>query len=233
MNEEISRNDHYSKWPKNKMHITYIGEIMSTDKTETGSAHVLPALPYAENALAPVISANTIAFHYGRHHRGYVDTLNTLIAGTEFATLPLEKIIAGTAGKAEKSAIFNNAAQVWNHTFYWNSLRPDGGGEPPPMLKKAIETSFDSVTACREELSSAAMTQFGSGWVWLVRNGEGLEVAKTSNAEVPMTTGKVPLMTIDVWEHAYYLDYHNHRMDYVTAVLDKLVNWEFAARNFD
>jgi superoxide dismutase, Fe-Mn family len=204
---------------------------MSTDKTGTGSAHVLPDLPYAENALVPAISTNTVAFHYRRHHRGYLDSLNRLLTGTELATLPLERIVAETAGVAEKSAIFNNAAQIWNHTFYWNSLRPDGGGEPPVMLQKAIEASFGSVADCRKELSTSAMSLFGSGWIWLVSNDDKLEVITTSNAEVPMTLDKIPLLAIDVWEHAYYLDFQNRRMDYVAAVLDKLINWEFAAKN--
>lgn len=204
---------------------------MNNDKSEKAAPHVLPALPYADNALAPVISANTMGFHYGKHHKGYVDNLNKLVAGTEFANLTLEQIIAKTAGKADKTAIFNNAAQTWNHTFYWHSLKPKGGGEPPAMLKKKIETSFGTLDACKKELATAAMAQFGSGWVWLVLNGDKLEITKTANAEVPMTTGLKPLLTIDVWEHAYYLDYQNRRADYVSAILDKLLNWEFALQN--
>lgn len=204
---------------------------MSNNKIETASLHVLPSLPYADNALAPVISANTIGFHYGKHHKGYVDTLNKLIAGTVFADMPLEKIITMTAGKADKTAIFNNAAQTWNHTFYWRSLKPNGGGEPPAVLKQKIEASFGTAEACKKELATAAMAQFGSGWVWLVSDGGKLKVIKTANADVPMTTGLKPLLTIDVWEHAYYLDYQNRRADYVNAVLDKLINWDFAAEN--
>ncbi|OQX16582.1 MAG: superoxide dismutase [Desulfobulbaceae bacterium A2] len=191
----------------------------------------LPGLPFADTALDPVISANTIGFHYGKHHKGYVDNLNKLVAGTEFAELPLEKIITQTAGQAERAAIFNNAAQVWNHTFYWQSLKPKGGGEPPAALKQRIETAFGSVEACKKELAAAAMSQFGSGWAWLVLEGDTLKVVKTANAEVPFTSGKKPLLTIDVWEHAYYLDYQNRRADYVNAVLDKLINWEFALQN--
>ena len=191
----------------------------------------LPPLPYAENALAPVISANTLGFHYGKHHKGYVDNLNKLIAGTEFADLSLEKIIAAATGKPDRTAIFNNAAQIWNHTFYWRSLRPKGGGEPPAALKQKIEASFGSVDACRKELATAAMTQFGSGWAWLVREGDALKVLKTGNADLPPATTAKPLLTIDVWEHAYYLDYQNRRADYVNAVIDKLINWEFAAEN--
>jgi superoxide dismutase, Fe-Mn family len=205
--------------------------MMSNDKSESASPHVLPGLPYADNALSPVISAHTIGFHYGKHHKGYVDNLNKLVAGTEFADLTLEKIITSTAGKTDKTAIFNNAAQTWNHTFYWHSLKPKGGGEPPAMLKKKIEASFGSLDACKKELSTMAMAQFGSGWVWLVLDGDTLKVVKTGNADTPMTTGLKALLTIDVWEHAYYLDYQNRRADYVTAVLDKLINWDFAADN--
>ncbi len=204
---------------------------MSNNKIESASSHDLPFLPYAENALEPVISAKTIGFHYGKHHKGYVDNLNKLIAGTEFADLPLEKIITQTAGKADKTAIFNNAAQTWNHTFYWRSLMPKGGGEPPAGLKQKIEASFGALDACKKELATAAMAQFGSGWVWLVLDGGKLKVVKTGNADVPMITGIKPLLTIDVWEHAYYLDYQNRRADYVSAVLDKLINWNFAAEN--
>ena len=192
---------------------------------------LLPRLPFPDNALEPVISANIIGFHYGKHHKGYVDNLNRLVAGTEFADLSLEKIITETAGKADKTAIFNNAAQIWNHTFYWRSLKPKGGGEPPPSFKLIIEASFGSLDACKKELANAAISQFGSGWAWLVHDGGKLKVVRTGNADVPMTVGMKPLLTIDVWEHAYYLDYQNRRADYVNAVLDKLINWEFAAEN--
>lgn len=204
---------------------------MKNEKTESAAPHVLPSLPYADNALEPVISAKTIVFHYGKHHKGYVDNLNKLIAGTEFADLPLTKIITKTAGIADKAAIFNNAAQTWNHTFYWQSLKPKGGGEPPSALKQKIAASFGSVDDCKKELATAAMAQFGSGWAWLVLDGDKLKVVKTANADVPLTTGIKPLLTIDVWEHAYYLDYQNRRADYVNAVLDKLINWNFAADN--
>jgi Fe-Mn family superoxide dismutase len=143
----------------------------------------------------------------------------------------LENIIAKTAGKADKTAIFNNAAQTWNHTFYWNCLAPKGGGNPPAVLMQKINASFDSLDVCKKELATAAMTQFGSGWVWLVVDEGKLKVVKTGNADVPMTTGMKPLLTIDVWEHAYYLDYQNRRADYVNAMLDKLINWNFAAEN--
>lgn len=201
------------------------------DNVRAATVHTLPPLPYAENALVPVISANTVSFHYGKHHKGYVDNLNKLVAGTELADLSLEKIIDATAGQTEKTAIFNNAAQIWNHTFYWRSLRVNGAGAPPAALKQKIEASFGSVDACKKELVTAATTQFGSGWAWLVLDGDKLKVVKTGNADLPMTKGMKPLLTIDVWEHAYYLDYQNRRADYVNAVLDKLINWDFAAGN--
>ncbi|MBK8742991.1 MAG: superoxide dismutase [Betaproteobacteria bacterium] len=197
----------------------------------SATPHVLPPLPYADNALDPVISAHTLSFHYGKHHKAYVDNLNKLIAGTPLADLSLEKVIAEAAGKADKAGIFNNAAQIWNHTFYWKSLSPKGGGEPPSALKHKIEAAFGSVDNCKKELATAATTQFGSGWAWLVLDGDKLKVVKTANAELPSTSGMKPLLTIDVWEHAYYLDYQNRRPDYVNAVLDKLVNWGFAADN--
>jgi len=200
-------------------------------ENEVVTQHVLPPLPYAENALDPVISANTIGFHYGKHHKGYVDTLNKLIAGTELATLPLERVIAETAGKPDKVAIFNNAAQTWNHNFYWRSLRPRGGGEPPAELKQKIEASFGSVANCKKELATAATARFGSGWAWLVLDAGKLKVISTGNADSPKTKGMTPLLTIDVWEHAYYLDYQNRRADHVKAVLDKLIHWGFAADN--
>ena len=191
----------------------------------------LPALPYPQNALDPVISANTLGFHYGKHHKTYVDTLNKLIAGSEFDDMPLEQIVKETSGKPDHAAIFNNAAQVWNHTFYWRSLKPKGGGEPPAALKRLLESSFGSVEACKKELTTAAVGQFGSGWAWLVQDGGKLKVVKTGNADTPLTGSSKALLTIDVWEHAYYLDYQNRRGDYVNALLEKLVNWEFAAEN--
>ncbi len=209
------------------------GTMNSNDKTGSTTLHVLPPLPFGENALEPIISAKTISFHYGKHHKGYVDNLNKLVAGTEFAGMPIEKIITATAGKADKTAIFNNASQAWNHTFYWNSLIPNGGGEPSGELKTKIEASFGSVDACKKELATAATTQFGSGWAWLVLDGDKLKVIKTSNADSPLTKGMKPLLTIDVWEHAYYLDYQNRRVDHVNAVIDKLINWRFAAENLE
>jgi superoxide dismutase, Fe-Mn family len=188
--------------------------------------HKLPALPYAKDALAPHISAETIEFHYGKHHATYVANLNKLIAGTEFADLALEDIVKKASG-----GIFNNAAQVWNHTFYWNCLSPKGGGEPSGALAKALNKAFGSFAAFKEKLSNAAVTQFGSGWAWLVKNSDGgLAIEQTSNAGNPLKDGKKPILTIDVWEHAYYIDYRNVRPAYVEAFW-KLVNWEFAATN--
>lgn len=192
---------------------------------------VLPPLPFADNALEPVISANTLGFHYGKHHKTYVDNLNKLVAGTDLAGLALEQVISSVAGQADKMPIFNNAAQVWNHSFYWKSLRAGGGGEPPAALKQKIEASFGSLDACKKELAGAAVSQFGSGWAWLVMEGSQLKVVKTANAALPLTMVVKPLLTIDVWEHAYYLDYQNRRADYVNAVLDRLINWEFALQN--
>ncbi len=191
----------------------------------------LPPLPFAENALEPVISANTLSFHYGKHHKTYVDNLNNLVKGTEYESASLEKIINETAGKADKAPIFNNAAQVWNHTFYWNSLRGNGGGKPTGKLAEMIDASFGGYDNFKKEFSATSVSQFGSGWGWLVQEGGALKIVKTPNAEVPFTKGQKPLLTIDVWEHAYYLDHQNKRPAYVDAVIDKLLNWDFAARN--
>lgn len=193
--------------------------------------HSLPPLPYADSALAPVITANTLSFHYGKHHKTYVDNLNKLVEGTDLADKSLVEIIHATAQNAEKKGVFNNAAQIWNHTFYWNSLKPSGGGTPPSALLDKIKDSFGSLEECKKQLLDASLTQFGSGWAWLVADGQKLKVVKTPNAEVPLTSGQKPLLTIDVWEHAYYLDFQNRRADYVNALLDKLINWEFALSN--
>jgi len=191
----------------------------------------LPPLPYAQDALAPVISAETLSFHYGKHHKAYVDNLNKLVAGTDLAETPLEKGLTTVAGKADKVGVFNNAAQVWNHTFFWNSLKPGGGGAPTGAVAKAIDASFGSFDNFKKEFTNAAMTQFGSGWAWLVADKGQLKVTKTPNADTPLTTGQTALITVDVWEHAYYLDYQNRRADFVAAVIDKLFNWEFANAN--
>ena len=202
-----------------------------SNAAQSGSQYVLAPLPYADTALEPVISANTLSFHYAKHHKTYVDNLNNLVAGTDLAGQSLEQIMRATAGQADKAPIFNNAAQVWNHMFYWHSLSPNGGGEPSAVLKQKIEASFGSLDACKKEFATAAMTQFGSGWAWLVLNGDKVTVAKTGNAESPITQNVRPLLTIDVWEHAYYLDYQNRRVDYVNTILDKLINWDFATAN--
>lgn len=191
---------------------------------------MLPDLPYAQNALEPVISARTLEFHYGKHHQGYVNKLNTAIADTPMEGLSLEELIATVANDPERAGIFNNAAQVWNHSLYWKSLKP-GGSQMPAELASAIENSFGTVDDFKSRLAQAAGSQFGSGWAWLVQEGDSLKVVKTSNAQCPLTAGQMPLLTIDVWEHAYYLDYQNRRGDYVAAVIDKLLNWEFAFEN--
>jgi Fe-Mn family superoxide dismutase len=198
---------------------------------QSGSQYVLAPLPYPDTALQPVISANTLSFHYGKHHKTYVDNLNNLVANTDLAGKSLEDIIRASAGQADKAAIFNNAAQVWNHMFYWHSLKANGGGEPSAALKQKIEASFGSVEACKKEFAQAALTQFGSGWAWLVVDNGKIAVAKTGNAETPITKNLRPLLTIDVWEHAYYLDFQNRRADYANAILDKLINWDFAEAN--
>jgi superoxide dismutase, Fe-Mn family len=199
--------------------------------TRAAAPHVLPPLPYADSALAPVISSQTIGFHYGKHHKAYLDNLNKMVADSPMADMTLEQVIKATAGAADKAGIFNNAAQVWNHTFYWNGLRANGGGTPGKELLARIEKDLGGYDALRKELFTAATTQFGSGWAWLVDDAGKLKVVKTGNADNPMIRGLKPLLTIDVWEHAYYLDYQNRRADYVNAVLDKLINWEFVAAN--
>jgi Fe-Mn family superoxide dismutase len=187
----------------------------------------LPDLPYAKDALAPVISANTIEFHYGKHHRAYVDNLNKLIAGTPFEKENLETIIQKSAGDATKAGIFNNAAQIWNHSFYWQCLKPGGGGAPTGAIAAKINAAWGSYDKCVEELKTAGTTQFGSGWAWLVLDNGQLKVVKTANADTPIAHDLKPLLTLDVWEHAYYLDYQNRRPDYLAAVIDKLINWDF------
>ncbi len=188
--------------------------------------HELPELPYAKNALEPHISEETLEYHYGRHHATYVKKLNNLIAGTKFESMPLEDIIRESTG-----SIFNNAAQVWNHIFYWKCLSPDGGGEPRGELASAIQQSYKSYTEFKKQFSEAAISNFGSGWTWLVKNADGqLEIINTSNAETPITDGKQPLLTCDVWEHAYYIDYRNARPSYLEAFWN-IVNWDFAAQN--
>jgi Fe-Mn family superoxide dismutase len=192
----------------------------------------LPALPWEQNALEPHISANTISYHYGKHHNTYVTKLNAAIEGTALANESLESIVKKTAGDSTKTAVFNNAAQVWNHTFYWNSMSPKGGGEPTGLSASNIQSAWGDFAKFAGELKDAAAAQFGSGWAWLVLKDSKLQVVKTGNAETPLTwPGTVPLLTIDVWEHAYYLDYQNRRPDYVSTFVENLINWDFVNKN--
>jgi len=191
----------------------------------------LPDLPYKKDELAPYISANTLEFHYGKHHKTYVDNLNKLIAGTDLADKPLEEIIKITAKDAAKAGIFNNAAQVWNHSFYWQGLKKKGGGAPQGAIAAKINSTWESYDKFAEELKNAGITQFGSGWAWLVLEGNQLKITKTANADTPLAHGQKALLTIDVWEHAYYLDYQNKRPDYLAAIIQNLINWDFVNAN--
>ena len=189
--------------------------------------HVLPELPYAKNALEPHISAETLEFHYGKHHATYVDKLNGMIEGTEFESASLEEIILGSSG-----GIFNNAAQIWNHSFYWDGLSPNGGGKPEALLADAIDSEFGSFEQFKEAFTASALGNFGSGWTWLVKNSSGsLEIVNTDDAANPMNAGHTPILTCDVWEHAYYIDYRNKRPDYINSFWN-LVNWDFVATKF-
>jgi len=194
-------------------------------------AFSLPPLPYPEDALEPDYSARTISFHYGKHHKAYVDNLNKLIAGTEWENKSLEEIIRLAAADPAKVGVFNNAAQVWNHTFFWHCMKPQGGGRPTGKLAKMLDEAFGSYEKFVEQFKATAVGRFGSGWGWLVLEGGALKLVSTPNAETPLTKGQVALLTVDVWEHAYYLDYQNRRPDFVQAFLDKLVNWDFVAAN--
>ena len=190
-----------------------------------------PALPYATNALEPHVSARTLEHHHGKHHKGYVDKLNNAIAGTAHEGQSLEAIITA-AHAASDTGVFNNAAQSWNHTFLWSSMSPTGGGDPSGPLADAIVDRFGSVQRFRDEFKAAALAQFGSGWAWLVRTDAGLDIVSTGNADTPLVHGVTPLLTLDVWEHAYYLDYQNKRDAYVDVFLSNLINWDFAAENY-
>jgi len=192
----------------------------------------LPDLPYMKDALAPYISANTLEFHYGKHHKAYVDNTNKLIEGTALANEPLETIIKKTAEDVSKAGLFNNAAQVWNHSFYWQCIKPKGGGKPAGAIADKINSSWGSFEKFAEDFKNTGITQFGSGWAWLVLDGSQLKITKTANADTPIAHGLKPLLTIDVWEHAYYLDYQNRRPDYLTAVIVNLLNWDFVNANF-
>lgn len=201
------------------------------DESKTSRQHVLPPLPYAQSALEPVISAKTVSFHYEKHHKGYVDKVNALVKNSPLAELTLEALILHTAGKKECAEVFNNAAQAWNHNFYWHCLAPRGSDGIPATLARKIKESFGDVASLKKEFAKVAIEQFGSGWAWLVVDDSKLRVVKTTNADDPLPTHLRPLLTLDVWEHAYYLDYQNRRPDHVNAVLEKLINWEFAAAN--
>ena len=194
-------------------------------------AFELPALPYDKTALAPHISANTLDFHHGKHHNTYVVNLNNLTKDTPLASQSLEDVIKAVAGDATKAGVFNNAAQVWNHTFYWHCMKPGGGDAPTGDLAAAINGAFGSFDKFKDEFKTACVSQFGSGWGWLVAEKGALKIAKTGNADTPMVHGQTALLTCDVWEHAYYLDYQNRRPDYVQSFLDHLVNWDFVAKN--
>lgn len=194
-------------------------------------AYTQPELPFAEHALDPHISANTLGFHYGKHHATYVKKYNDMVAGTPYDDQSIEDVIVATANDPDKAGVFNNGAQAWNHSFYWNSLSPEGGGKPSGEIAAKIESDLGGYDAFKNEFANAAATQFGSGWAWLVLDAGKLKIVKTANAQTPLANGMYPLLTIDVWEHAYYLDYQNRRPDYIAAVIDELLNWEFVSEN--
>jgi superoxide dismutase, Fe-Mn family len=201
--------------------------------SDTQAIHVLPALPYESDALQPVISRQTLLCHYNKHHRECVAQLNSLLEGTTLAHLPLEALIRCTAGRTEYAGVCNAAVQAWNHSFYWRCLTPRGGAHVPLTLGQKIKAAFGSLGGLKRALSRAALEQFGCGWLWLVADGSELRVARTADRDDPLPAHLRPLLAIDLWEHAYYLDYQHRRVDYVQAVLDYLVNWEFAAANLD
>ena len=194
-------------------------------------AFELPPLPYPKNALEPHMSAKTLEFHYGKHHQAYVTNLNNLLKDSPLAKESLEGVIKASAKDEKKAGIFNNAAQVWNHTFFWNCMKPNGGGQPSGAIAQRLDKAFGGFATFQEKFKEAATTQFGSGWAWLVLDGGELKISKTANAMTPLAQGQTALLTVDVWEHAYYLDYQNRRPDFVQTFLDKLINWEFVAKN--
>ncbi len=208
-----------------------VEDEMPNAKKEKNMSITLQDLPYEKDALAPHISSNTLAFHHGKHHNAYVTNLNKLIEGTDLNSETLEDIIIKTVNDADKVGIFNNAAQVWNHTFYWQSMKPDGGGLPTGGIAEKIDTDFGGYDNFIEQLKNAGLTQFGSGWAWLVMNNDKLGIMKTSNADTPIAHGLKPILTVDVWEHAYYLDYQNGRGNYLDAFVNNLINWEFVNSN--
>jgi Fe-Mn family superoxide dismutase len=202
---------------------------MPLDKPKTH--FTLPQLPYAENALEPAISSKTVSFHHGKHHKAYVDKLNELVAGTSYEGMPLEEVVKRAAKSEKDKAIFNNAGQAWNHDFYWKSMAPKGD-EPTGRIKDLLQSSFGGLKEFKEAFTKAAVARFGSGWAWLVKGNDGkLKITTTSNADSPLAHGETPILTADVWEHAYYLDYQNRRPDHIKAWLDKLANWSFAEKN--
>ena len=214
--------------------VLFFGMIVSGSVfSDDGGASVieLPKLPYAENALEPAISARTMSFHYGKHHKAYVDKINALIKDTPLKGKSLEKIILASSGRNDMAAIFNNASQAWNHDFFWKSMKPNGGGEPKGKMLSLINKSFGSYAEFKKQFVNNGLTQFGSGWVSIVQKGDKLEILKTSNADNPVAHKVNPLLICDVWEHAYYLDYQNRRGDFINAFLDKLANWDFAEGN--
>jgi superoxide dismutase, Fe-Mn family len=193
-------------------------------------AYQLPELPYDYNALEPYMSANTLEFHHDKHHAKYVSTFNEMVQDTPMADMAIEEVIKATYNDSSKAGIFNNAAQAWNHTFYWNCMQPSGGGSPTGALADKINADFGSFDKFKEEFKAAGATQFGSGWAWLVLDNGTLKVTKTPNAVNPLAQGQTPLLTMDVWEHAYYLDYQNKRPDFIQAFVDHLINWDFVAQ---
>jgi Fe-Mn family superoxide dismutase len=192
---------------------------------------ILAPLPFDQSALEPFISSQTLAFHYGKHHAAYVNNANELLKGSSLENKSIEELIKATAAKADQVTLFNNIAQAWNHAFFWQCLKPKGGGKPEGKLAKLIEESFGSFAQFKEEFTNSGKTLFGSGWVWLVKDGEKLRIVQTFNAETPLTLNQKPLFVVDVWEHAYYLDFQNRRVDFIKEILENLANWEFAASN--
>jgi Fe-Mn family superoxide dismutase len=191
----------------------------------------LAPLPFEQSALEPFISSHTLSFHYGKHHAAYVEKANERLKGNPLENMAIEDIINATAGKSDQGVLFNNVAQAWNHAFFWQCLKPKGGGKPEGKLAKMIDESFGSFDKFKEEFLDSGTTLFGSGWIWLVKDGEKLKIVKTANAETPLTTSQKPIFVVDVWEHAYYLDYQNRRVDFIKTVLENLANWEFTASN--
>lgn len=207
--------------------------LLAGGLAEAAARFELKPLPYSDKSLEPVISGTTLHFHHGIHHKTYFENTNKLISGTKYAEMSLEQIIVETAGDPQNASLFNNAAQSWNHDFYWKSLSPRGGGKPPSSLAKKMAEDFGGVEQCKKELAERAVSQFGSGYAWLVLDGGKLKAVNTANADNPLTKKMKPLLTLDVWEHAYYLDYQNRRADHVKAVLEKIINWPFAAENLE